>query len=336
MTLKRLFSGFSAFVLLAGVVWAAAGFGVGATFPYPLYANWANAYYQKSGIGINYQSIGSGGGIAQMEASTATFGASDIPLYAYLLQKHHLLQFPTVIGGIVPIVNLPGIKSGDLVLNGRILAGIFGGRIRKWNDPAIVHLNPGVKLPNLVIVPLIRSDKSGTTYNFTTYLAGYAPNWRTRIGVAAAVNWPDIVVGVKGTEGVANTISRTRGSIGYVEYAYASQNHLTWTRLINRKGEAVSPSRQSFRAAAHYADWHDAAQHNYAVHLIDRDGKGVWPVTAATYVLLPQKGRKPEEIQSVKAFWLWCFRNGDAIAQKLGYVPLPSKVKQNIEQRIDR
>lgn len=332
--MRRLFSGIFAFVLSFGLAQAAPGFGVGATFPYPLYAIWANAYYQKTGVGINYQSIGSGGGIAQMKASTATFGASDIPLLPDFLKSHKLFQFPTVIGGIVPIVNLPGVNPGDLVLNGSVLAGIYSGKIRKWNDPAIEKLNPGLHLPDMVIAPLTRSDKSGTTYNFTSYLAQYAPKWQRNIGVAAAVNWPDIVIGVKGTEGVANTASKTRGSVGYVEFAYAAQNHLTWARLVNRDGEVVSPGRKSFRAAAHFADWHDAAQHGFAVHLIDRKGQGVWPITSATYVLLPHQEKESKEVKTVKAFWLWCFRSGDSFAEKLGFVTLPQEVKQQIENTL--
>lgn len=335
MTMKRFTAGLVAGILCAGVAWAAAGFGVGATFPYPLYASWANAYYQKTGVGINYQSIGSGGGIAQIEASTATFGASDIPLTPKALHDNGLVQFPTVIGGVVPIVNLPGVKPGDMVLSGPVLAKIFSGQIRKWNDPEIAKLNPGVKLPDMLIAPLTRSDKSGSTYNFTSYLALYDDSWSKKIGVAAAVNWPaDITIGVKGTEGVASHLTRTYGSIGYVEYTYARQNRLAWTRLINRDGQVVSPSRESFHAAADHADWKDVSANNMVIHLIDRRGAGVWPVSAATYVLLHDKSANSPEIRSVKQFWLWCFQHGDALARRLGYVPLPDKVKQVVIQRI--
>ncbi len=257
--------------------------GAGATFPYPIYAKWADTYKKQTGVGLNYQSIGSGGGIKQITNKTVTFGASDAPMKGEDLDKHGLIQFPAVMGGIVPVANLDGIKPGELTLDGPTLARIFLGEIKSWNDPAIAKLNPNAKLPNQAIAVVHRSDGSGTTFNFAYYLAEVSPEWKSKVGVNTAVQWP-VGIGAKGNEGVANNVANTKGSVGYVEYAYAKQNKLTFTKMINKAGKAVSPDMEAFQAAAANADW--KSQPGYGVILANQPGDKSWPMTAATWILM--------------------------------------------------
>jgi phosphate transport system substrate-binding protein len=257
--------------------------GAGATFPYPIYAKWADAYKKETGIGLNYQSIGSGGGIKQIKAKTVTFGASDAPLKGEDLDSTGLAQFPMVMGGIVPVVNLEGVKPGDLVLDGPTLADIFLGKITDWNDEAIQKLNPDVKLPDQAIAVIHRSDGSGTTFNFSTYLADVNADWKEKVGVATALEWP-VGLGAKGNEGVANNVAQTGGAIGYVEYAYAKQNKLTYADMINKDGNKVEPTAAAFSAAAANADW--SSQPGYGVILANQPGAESWPMSAATWILV--------------------------------------------------
>src|SRR5215204_1694235 len=271
---------------LAGPAPAAEISGAGATFPYPLYAKWADAYKKETGIGLNYQSIGSGGGIKQIQAKTVTFGASDMPLTSAELEKSGLVQFPTVIGGDVPVVNIEGIKSADLKLDGPTLADIFLGKITKWDDAAIKKLNPNAKLPSQAIAVVHRSDGSGTTFIFTDYLSKVSADWKSKVGASTAVQWP-VGIGAKGNEGVANNVANTRGSIGYVEYAYAKQNNMTTINMINKDGKAVTPTAQSFQAAAANADWEKSE--GFYVILTDEPGPESWPIAGATFILIHKK-----------------------------------------------
>ena len=264
--------------------------GAGATFPYPIYAKWADSYKKETGSGLNYQSIGSGGGIKQIKAKTVTFGATDAPLSGKELDESGLAQFPMVMGAIVPVVNLDGVKPGELTLDGPTVAKIYLGEIKKWDDPAIAKLNPGAKLPSQAIVPVRRSDGSGTTYNFAYYLADVSPDWKSKVGVSTAVQWP-VGIGAKGNEGVANNVANTKGAIGYVEYAYAKQNKLTHTKMVNKAGKTVEPSSASFQAAAANADWN--SQPGYGVILANQPGDQSWPMTAATWILLY---KKPQDV----------------------------------------
>ncbi|HET7414063.1 MAG TPA: phosphate ABC transporter substrate-binding protein PstS [Pararhizobium sp.] len=294
--------------------------GAGATFPYPVYAKWAESYNQGSGVQVNYQAIGSGGGIKQIEADTVDFGASDKPLKPAELDRNGLMQFPTVMGGIVPIVHLDGVKSGDLVLDGKTLADIYLGKVTKWNDPEIKALNPDVELPDAGIAVVHRSDGSGTTFNFTYYLATVSPEWKKEVGVEASVQWP-AGTGGKGNQGVANYVARLKNSIGYVEYAYALQNKLTYAKMKNRDGNIVAPSIKTFQAAASGADW--AKAEGFYVILADQPGKESWPMTAATFILLHREVKNPDTIKSVLGFFDWAYENGDKAAEALDYVPLP-------------
>src|SRR6476619_8169697 len=257
--------------------------GAGATFPYPIYAKWADEYKKVTGNGLNYQSIGSGGGIKQIKAKTVTFGASDAPLPGKELDEAGLAQFPMVMGGIVPVVNLEGVKPGDLAIDGPTLAKIYLGEIKTWNDPAIAKLNPGKKLPSTAIALVHRSDGSGTTFNFTYYLSEVSPDWKSKVGTNTAVQWP-AGIGAKGNEGVANNVANTKGSIGYVEYAYAKQNKLTYTKMVNKAGKTVSPTSESFQAGAANADW--KSQPGYGVILANQPGDASWPITASTWILI--------------------------------------------------
>jgi phosphate transport system substrate-binding protein len=303
--------------------------GAGATFPYPIYSKWADAYKKETGNGLNYQSIGSGGGIKQIQAKTVTFGASDAPLKGEDLDKFGLAQFPMVMGAIVPVVNLEGIKPGDLVLDGPTLAKIFLGEVKIWNDPAIQKLNAGVKLPNQAIAIVHRSDGSGTTYNFAYYLAEVSPDWKTKVGVNTAVEWP-AGIGAKGNEGVANNVANTKGAIGYVEYAYAKQNKLTHTKMINKDGKVVAPSSESFQAAAASADWN--SKPGYGVILANQPGATSWPMTAATWILMYKKPQDSAAATEALKFFAWSFAKGDKMAEELDYVPMPDKVVADIEK----
>jgi len=303
--------------------------GAGATFPYPIYAKWADSYKKESGTNMNYQSIGSGGGIKQIKAKTVTFGATDAPLPGKELDESGLAQFPMVMGAIVPVVNLDGIKPGDLTLDGNTIARIYLGEIKKWDDPAIAKLNPGAKLPSQAIVPVRRSDGSGTTYNFAYYLADVNPDWKSKVGVSTAVQWP-VGIGAKGNEGVANNVANTKGAIGYVEYAYAKQNKLTHTKMVNKAGKTVEPSSASFQAAAANADWN--SQPGYGVILANQPGDQSWPMTAATWILLYKKPQDAAATAEALKFFAWSYAKGDKMAEELDYVPMPDKVVNDIQK----
>ncbi|MFN3656694.1 MAG: phosphate ABC transporter substrate-binding protein PstS [Pseudolabrys sp.] len=302
--------------------------GAGATFPYPIYAKWADAYKKETGIGLNYQSIGSGGGIKQIQNKTVTFGASDAPLKGEDLDKFGLAQFPAVMGGIVPVVNLDGIKPGELTIDGPTLAKIFLGEIKKWDDAAIKQLNPNAKLPSQAIAVVHRSDGSGTTYNFAYYLAEVSADWKSKVGVNTSVQWP-VGIGAKGNEGVANNVGNTKGSVGYVEYAYALQNKLIHTKMINKAGKAVEPTLEAFQAAAANADW--KSKPGYGVILANQPGDKSWPMTAATWILMYKKPQDPAASAAALKFFAWAYEKGDKMADELHYVPMPSNVVKDIE-----
>ena len=303
--------------------------GAGATFPYPIYAKWADAYKKQTGNGLNYQSIGSGGGIKQIKAKTVTFGASDAPLKGEDLDKTGLAQFPMVMGGIVPVVNLDGVKPGELVIDGPTLAKIFMGDVKKWNDAALKKLNPSAKLPDQAIAIVHRSDGSGTTFNFTTYLSDVSAEWKSKVGTATAVQWP-AGIGAKGNEGVANNVANTKGSVGYVEYAYALQNKLTYTKMVNKSGKTVAPTSESFQAAAANADWN--SKPGYGVILANQPGDQSWPMTAATWILVYKKPVDAAATGEALKFFAWAYKHGDKMAAALDYVPMPDKVVKDVEQ----
>ncbi|HTP45762.1 MAG TPA: phosphate ABC transporter substrate-binding protein PstS [Casimicrobiaceae bacterium] len=303
--------------------------GAGATFPYPIYAKWAEAYRAKTGVGLNYQSIGSGGGIKQIQNKTVDFGASDMPLKPEDLDKDGLMQFPTVIGGDIPVVNLEGVKAGELKLTGPVLADIYLGKITKWNDPALTKLNPGAKLPDSEITVVHRSDGSGTTFIWVNYLSKVSPEWKAKVGEGTSVAWP-VGVGGKGNEGVASYVQRVKGSIGYVEYAYALQNKMTHAQVQNREGNFVNPSAETFKAAAAGADWNKAP--GYYLLLTDQPGKNAWPISGATFILMYKTQQKPETAKEVLKFFDWAYSpDGDRLADSLDYVPLPEAVTQQIK-----
>jgi len=302
--------------------------GAGATFPYPIYAKWAEAYKAKTNIGMNYQSIGSGGGIKQIKAKTVDFGASDMPLEVKDLDAAGLTQWPQIMGGVVAVVNIKGIEPGSLKLTGPVLADIYLGKISNWNDKAIAALNPGLKLPDLAIAPVYRSDGSGTTFNFTYYLADVSPDWKSSIGVNASVQFP-VGLGGKGNEGVSAFTSRTEGAIGYVEYAYAKQNKLAYTEMQNKDGVFVEPNAKSFQAAAANADWKDAP--GFRLILANQPGKDSWPMTAASFILLYKTQDKPDTGKQVLKFFDYAFKSGSQAAMDLDYVPLPDNVVSLIE-----
>jgi phosphate transport system substrate-binding protein len=299
--------------------------GAGATFPFPIYSKWADAYKKETGNGMNYQSIGSGAGIKQIQAKTVTFGATDAPLKAEVLEKDGLVQWPMVMGAIVPVVNL----AGELVLSGELLGDIYLGKITKWDDPAIAKLNPKLKLPTDAITVVRRSDGSGTTFNFTDYLAKSNAEWKTKVGSGTAVEWP-AGVGAKGNEGVAGNISQTKNSIGYVEYAYAKQNKLTYAAMINRAGKTVQPTVAAFQAAASNADWAKAP--GYYVILTDQPGEASWPITAATFILMHKDATDKAASQEAIKFFKWAFAKGDKMAEELDYIPMPEPVVKLIEK----
>jgi len=303
--------------------------GAGATFPYPIYSKWAEAYKAKTGVGLNYQSIGSGGGIKQIKASTVTFGASDMPLKPEDLDASGLVQFPMIIGGVVPVVNIPGIKPGDLVLDGPTLASIYMGDIAKWNDPRVRKLNPKVALPDLAIAPVYRSDGSGTNFLFTTYLSGVSPDFSGKIGANSSVQWP-AGLGAKGNEGVANMTTQTVGAIGYVEYAYAKQNKMSFARLINRDGKTVVPEAAAFQAAAANADWAKAP--GYYLILTNQPGAASWPITGASFILMHRDAADAASSTEALKFFAWAYANGGDMAAQLDYVPIPGKVTKLVEE----
>ena len=303
--------------------------GAGATFPYPIYAKWADTYKKQTNVGLNYQSIGSGGGIKQIEANTVTFGASDMPLKPDELQKIGVIQFPTVMGGVVPVINLEGIKSGDITLDGTTLGKIFLGEVKSWDDPAIAKLNPKAKLPKQAIAVVHRSDGSGTTFIFTNYLSKVSADWKSKVGNNTAVEWP-VGIGAKGNEGVANNVANTKGSIGYVETAYAKQNNLVTTNLINKDGKPIPPTAETIGAAASGADWANAP--GFYMILTDEPGDKAWPIAGATFILLPKVPKNVADASVALNFFAWAYKNGDTLASDLDYVPMPDNVVKTIEQ----
>ena len=319
-----------AFTLLFGTVCSAAAqdmTGAGATFPAPVYAKWADAYHKATGARLNYQSIGSGAGIQQIRAKTVDFGASDMPLGDEELAKENLVQFPMVIGGVVPVVNIKGIAPGQIRLTGQVLGDIYLGKITKWNAPALTSLNPGVALPDAAISPVRRADGSGTTFIFTNYLSKVNADWKSRVGEGTAVNWPT-GAGGKGNEGVAAFVQRLPNSIGYVEYAYAKQNKMTHTLLRNREGVFVPPDADNFKAAAAAADW----SKTFHQVLTEQAGKDAWPISGATFILMHRSQDKPATATQVLKFFDWAFANGDKMADELEYVPLPATVKELVRK----
>ena len=327
-TLRQAAFGALAALSVAGGAQAVDITGAGATFPNPVYQKWAEAYKAKTGVALNYQSVGSGAGIKQIEAGTVDFGASDKALEADELQKNDLVQFPAVIGGIVPIVNLPGIGNGDVKLDGTTLGAIYLGAIKSWDDPALAKINPGVKLPATPITVVHRADGSGTTYNFTYYLSAVNTDWQSKVGSNTAVDWP-AGVGGKGNEGVSALVQQTAGSIGYVEIAYALQNKLTYTKMKNADGEFVEPKLTGFQAAAANADWAKAP--NYRLVLANQPGKDSWPITAATFILVHGKQTDAAKAKAVLGFFDWSLNNGQQMALDLLYVPLPASLVKQIE-----
>jgi len=302
--------------------------GAGATFPYPIYAKWADAYRKSTGVGMNYQSIGSGGGIKQITAKTVDFGASDMPMKPEDLEKNGLLQFPAIMGGVVPVYNIKGMKGGEITLTGQVIADIYLGKIKKWNDAPIASINKGVKLPDQAISVVHRYDGSGTTFLFANYLSKVNPEWKSTVGEGTSLRWPT-GVGGKGNEGVANYVARIDGSIGYVEYAYAKQNKLATARMVNRDGQVVTPNDDTFKSAAAGADWGKAP--GMAVLLTDQPGKQSWPITGASFILIHKVQGKPENAREVLKFFEWSFKNGDQMASELDYVPMPDNVVKLIQ-----
>jgi len=314
--------------MLPGIGLGADITGAGATFPYPIYAKWADAYKKQTGVGLNYQSIGSGGGIKQITAKTVAFGASDMPMKAEELDKNGLMQFPAIMGGDVIVYNLKGVRSEEITLTGPVIADIYLGRVKMWNDPAIAKMNPAVKLPNQAISVVHRSDGSGTTFIFANYLSKVSEEWKSKVGEGTSVAWPT-GVGGKGNEGVASYVQRIDGAIGYVEYAYAKQNKLSAAKMTNRDGAVVAPSDTAFAAAAAGADW-SKAPGMYLV-LTDQPGKQSWPMTGASFILMHKVQDKPETAKEVLKFFDWAFQNGQKMADELDYVPMPSPVVKLIQ-----
>jgi phosphate transport system substrate-binding protein len=326
---KRCLAALTAVLAVAGSAHAADISGAGATFPAPLYAKWAEGYKAQSGDRLNYQAIGSGGGIRQITAGTVDFGATDKPLKPDDLAASGFAMFPTVMGGVVPVVNIPGVKSGQLKLTGALTADIFRGVVKKWNDPLIAKYNPGLTLPNLPITVVHRSDGSGTTFLFTTYLAMKAPRWASEVGANDAVKWP-VGLGGKGNDGVAAYVKQTPGAIGYVEYAFAKQNGLTYTLLQNKAGGYVAPAAANFAAAAANANWKAAP--GFYVLLLDQPGAEAWPITGATFILVRTRQEDAAKGREVLAFFDWAYKNGDASAQQLDYLPMPAAVKDMVRK----
>jgi phosphate transport system substrate-binding protein len=312
---------------LASLAMAQEVTGAGASFPAPVYAKWASDYNKATGARINYQSVGSGAGIKQIDAKTVDFGASDMPLKDDELAKKGQIQFPTVIGGVIPVVNIKGVAPGQMRLNGQVLGDIFLGKITKWSDPAIKALNPSVNLPDAAIAPVRRADGSGTTFIFTNFLSKTNADWKAKVGEGTAVNWPT-GAGGKGNEGVAAFVGRLPNSIGYVEYAYVKQNKMTYALVQNAAGKYVQPDSSAFKSAAANADW---SKTFYQI-LTNQPGDGSWPITNATYILMHKVQDKPAQAQQVVKFFDWAYKNGDKTADDLDYVPMPAPVKGQIEK----
>ena len=307
--------------------------GAGATFPYPIYAKWAEAYKKTTGVGLNYQSIGSSGGIRQINAKTVAFGATDAPVSGADLDKNGQVQFPAIIGGTVPVINLAGFKPGELRITGPVLAEVFMGTIVKWNDPKLVALNPGKKLPDQNITVVHRADGSGTTFNFTDYLAAVSAEWASRVGRGAAVKWPAASsVGGKGNEGVAANVTRVPGAIGYVEYAYVKKNGMNYMLLQNKSGKYVAPDDLTFAAAADGADWFSVP--GMGLSIVDQRNPNAWPISSASFIIMYKDPSDKKSSQEVIKFFDWAFRNGQGLARELDYVPLPDTLTQQIRQRV--
>jgi phosphate transport system substrate-binding protein len=307
--------------------------GAGATFPYPIYAKWAEAYKKTTGVGLNYQSIGSSGGIRQINAKTVAFGATDAPVSGADLDKNGQVQFPAIIGGTVPVINLAGFKPGELRITGAVLAEVFMGMITKWNDPKLAALNPGKKLPDQNITVVHRADGSGTTFNFTDYLAAVSAEWASRVGRGAAVKWPAASsVGGKGNEGVAANVTRVPGAIGYVEYAYVKKNGMNFMLLQNKSGKYVAPDDLTFAAAADGADWFSVP--GMGLSIVDQRNPNAWPISSASFIIMYKDPADKKSSQEVIKFFDWAFRNGQGLARELDYVPLPDTLTQQIRQRV--
>jgi len=316
-------------VAVATPAFAADITGAGSTFIFPVLSKWADSYKKDSGNGVNYQSIGSGAGIKQIQAKTVTFGATDAPLKVNQLQKDGLAQWPMIMGAIVPVVNTDGVKAGDIVLDGPTLADIFLGKISKWDDPAIKKLNPNVKLPSAAISVVHRADGSGTTFNFTDYLSKVSADWKSKVGSGTVVEWP-VGVGAKGNEGVSGNIAQARNSIGYVEYAYAKQNKLPYTALINKAGKTIQPTNEAFQAAASNADWTHAP--GYYLILTDQPGDKSWPIVASTFILMHKESVDKAASQEALKFFRFAFEKGGKSAEDLDYIPMPDNVVKLIEK----
>jgi len=325
--LARTASAFLGVITLSGMAQAQEITGAGASFPAPVYSKWAADYNKATGVKVNYQSVGSGAGIKQIDSKTVDFGASDMPLTDDVLTKKGQFQFPTVIGGTVPVINVKGIAPGQLKLDGQVLGDIYLGKITKWNDAAIKALNPGLALPDADIAPVRRADGSGTTFNFTNYLSRVHPEWKAKVGEGTAVNWP-VGAGGKGNEGVAAFVNRLPNSIGYVEYSYVKQNKMTYTMLKNKDGAFVSPSEEAFKAAAAGADWNKS----FYQLITDQPGKDTWPISTATFILMHLVQDKPANATETFKFFSWAFKSGDKIAGDLDYVALPDSVVATIEK----
>ena len=307
--------------------------GAGATFPYPIYAKWAEAYKKETGVGLNYQSIGSSGGIRQINNKTVAFGASDAPVKGEDLDRLGQVQFPAVIGGTVPVINLEGFRPGELQITGAVMAEVFMGNIVKWNDPKLAALNPGKKLPDANITVVHRADGSGTTFNWTDYLTTVSPEWASRVGRGAAVKWPAASsVGGKGNEGVAANVNRVKGAIGYVEYAYVKKNNMTFMQLQNKNGKFVSPDDLTFAAAAAGADWFSVP--GMGISIVDQKGDTVWPVTTASFIIMYKDPADKKASAEVLKFFDWSFKNGKKMAEELDYVSLPDVLTRQIRERV--
>lgn len=307
--------------------------GAGATFPYPIYAKWAEAYHKQSGVGLNYQSIGSSGGIRQINAGTVVFGATDAPVKGEDLDKNNQVQFPAIIGGTVPIINLDGFQPGELRITGPVLAEVFMGNITRWNDPKLTALNPGKNLPNMNITVVHRADGSGTTFNWTDYLTVVSKEWADRVGRGAAVKWPAASsVGGKGNEGVAANVRRVKGSIGYVEYAYVKKNNMNYMKLQNKDGVFVDPDDTSFSAAAAGADWFSVP--GMGLSIVDQPGKNTWPVSTASFIIMYKDPKDKKASQEAIKFFDWAFKNGAKMSEELDYVHLPINLQDQIRSKV--
>ncbi len=303
--------------------------GAGATFPFPIYAKWADAYKKESGVGMNYQSIGSGAGVKQIMSKTVVFGATDAPLTVEQLDKAGLVQWPQVMGALVAIVNVDGVKQGEMVFDGPTLADIYLGKIKTWDDPVIAKLNPNIKLPKAAITVVRRSDGSGTTFVWTNYLSEVSADWKSKVGTGTAVEWP-VGVGARGNEGVAGNVGQTRNSIGYVEFAYAKQANLSYTLLKNKTGQTLRPMKETFQAAAANAEWSKAP--GYRIILTNQPGEKSWPITAATFILMHKQPADAAQARRALDFFTWAFEKGDAMAEELDFVPMPETVVKQIKQ----